>query len=123
MKNEVIKARTCVYKTTYHILWMTKDKKPLIKGDLKKYLSDIFYQISLDKEFIIEEIKLEENRCEFMISSHPKNSPSYIVKMLKGISGRKVQKELDDKIELWDNFYFIETIGSSNLDALNEFIK
>jgi len=53
-------------------------------------------------------------------SAHPKIAPSYIVKMIKGITARKLFlrfPELKKKLrkgDLWNPSYYIETIGSIN---------
>lgn len=61
----------------------------------------------------------EGDHIHVFASGHPKVAPSYIVKMLKGISTRKLFMKFP---ELNGSFY-LETIGSISEDALKKYIE
>ena len=56
-------------------------------------------------------------------------APSYIAKMLKGISGRKLFMDFPEiktqlwKNQLWNNSYFIEAIGSTSQENIQKYIE
>jgi putative transposase len=70
-----------------------------------------------------------ECKIQIFVSAHPKIAPSYIVKMLKGISGRLLfmnypeLKEQLRKEHLWNSSFYIETIGSISEEAIKKYIE
>lgn len=129
-KTNLVKARTCVYNVNYHIVWCVKYRKPILTESIQKELKQILYDIADDKGFIIQSCEIGNNdHIHLFVSAHPKLSPSYIVKMLKGISGRKLflnHPEISDKLwkgTLWNNSYYIETIGSISENVIKQYIE
>ena len=86
--------------------------------------------VAKEKGFTIVEMEVGEmDHIHLFVTSHPKLSISYIVKMLKGISGRLLMKEfpaLTDllwKGELWNSSYYVETIGSVSEENIKRYIQ
>ena len=130
MKDNLIHARTCVYNVNYHIVWSTKYRRKVLNSIIESRLKEILTQVSLEKEFIIHEMKVGElDHIHLFVSAHPKISISYIVKMMKGISGRLLMKEFPEiqkylwKGELWNPSYYVETIGSVSEENIKRYIK
>ena len=71
----------------------------------------------------------EMDHIHLFVTSHPKLSISYIVKMMKGISGRLLIREyptLKEKLwkgELWNHSYYVETIGSVSEENIKRYIQ
>lgn len=129
MKNNLIKARTCVYNINYHIVWTVKYRHKILNGEIEQYLKDELFNIAKDKDFIIQAMECNEDHIHLFVSAHPKISPSYIVKMCKGISGRKLFikfPEISKKLwknTLWNSSFYIETIGSTNEENIKKYIE
>jgi putative transposase len=128
-KNNLIHARTCVYNVNYHIVWSTKYRKKVLNNNLQEELKNLFFEIAREKGFIIATMEIMPDHVHIFASAHPQIAPSYIVKMLKGISARKLfikhpelQKQLW-KGHLWNSSFYIETIGSISKDAIKEYIE
>ena len=128
-KSNLTHARTCVYNVNYHIVWCVKYRKPILNFSIQQELKQIIDDIADDKGFIIQKCEIgEKDHIHLFISAHPKLSPSYIVKMLKGISGRKlllshpeISRELWNN-ELWNSSYYLETIGSVSEENIKRYI-
>lgn len=94
--------------------WKTKGNATILSNEVAETLKDLIYEISVEKDFIINDLKvLDMNVVDIYVSAHPKYSISYIVKILKGISGRKLCLEFPNiktNSQLWDNSFFVETI-------------
>lgn len=93
-------------------------------------LKEILVQVSKDKDFIIHEMEVgEKDHIHLFVSAHPKISISYIVKMMKGISGRLLMREYPEiekmlwKGELWNPSYYVETIGSVSEENIRRYIQ
>ena len=71
----------------------------------------------------------EGDHIHCFVSAPPKVSVSYVVKMLKGIIGRKlfyyypeIKTELR-KGELWNHSYYVETIGSVSEENIRKYLE
>jgi len=128
-KNSLEHARTCVYNVNYHIVWSVKYRKAVLKGGIDEALKEMFKQIAAEKDFTIQAMEVMPDHVHIFASSHPKIAPSYIVKMLKGISGRWLMMRYPElkqqlwKGNLWNSSFYIETIGSVSEEAVQMYIE
>lgn len=129
MKDKLIKARTCVYNINYHIVWTVKYRHNILTGKVEDYLKLELLNIAKEKDFIIQAMECNEDHIHLFVSAHPKISPSYIVKMCKGISGRRLFikfPEISKKLwknTLWNSSFYIETIGSTSEVNIKRYIE
>ncbi len=86
--------------------------------------------VAKEKGFTIVTMEVGEmDHIHLFVTSHPKLSISYIVKMMKGISGRLLMKEFPTlsemlwKGELWNPSYYVETIGSVSEENIKRYIQ
>lgn len=128
-KDNLNHARTCVYNVNYHIVWSVKYRKAVLEGGIDGYLKETLRQIAADKGFVIHTMEVMPEHVHLFVSAHPKLSPSYIVKMLKGISGRKLLMEYPElreqlwKGNLWNSSFYVETVGSISEEAVRKYIE
>ena len=128
-KTRINHARTCVYNVNYHIVWSVKYRRAVLTGQIENYLKEILLQTAQEKGFVLEAMEVMPDHVHVFASAHPKNSPSYIVKMLKGISGRKLFLEFPElknklwKGHLWNSSFYLETIGSVSEGAMRKYIE
>ncbi|CEA05915.1 Transposase IS200 like protein [Metalysinibacillus saudimassiliensis] len=129
-KDNLIHARTCVYNVNYHFVWSVKYRHKLLNTRIEKRLKEICSEIAKDKEFIIREFEVgEQDHVHVFVSAHPKIAPSYIVKMLKGITARKLFIEFPElkrkcwKGHLWNSSFYVETIGSISEEVIRQYIQ
>jgi len=128
-KTNIQHARTCVYNVNYHIVWSVKYRKTVLKGGIDEYLKSILLEIAAHKGFTIHTMEVMPDHIHVFVSAHPKIAPSYIVKMLKGISARLLlmkYPELKEQLwkgHLWNSSFYIETIGSISEEANKKYIE
>jgi putative transposase len=129
-KNNLKHARTCVYNVNYHIVWSTKYRRKVLTQEIAEYLKEIFQEIAINKEFEVIAAEIGEmDHIHIFASAHPKISPSYIAKMLKGISGRLLlikYPEIKRKLykgHLWNSSFYLETIGSISEESIKKYIE
>ncbi|MHB1664951.1 MAG: IS200/IS605 family transposase [bacterium] len=130
MKTNLKHGRTCVYNCNYHIVFSTKYRKKVLNIEIENYMKDILQEIAKDKGFIIGTVEIGNlDHVHLFVSAHPKISPSYIVKMIKGITARKIFLKYPEikkqlwKGHLWNPSFYIETIGSISEDAIKKYIE
>ena len=121
--------RTCVYNINYHIVWSVKYRKNVLVGRVADRTREILGNIAREKEFNIESMEVMPDHVHIFASAMPKFSPSYIYKMLKGISGRRLFKEFPElkqnlyKGKLWNPSTYVETIGHICSETVEKYIE
>ncbi len=130
LKSNLRVARTCVYNCNYHIVFSTRSCRKVFNSEIEDRLKQIVFEIARDKGFEVFQIKVDgQDRVHVFASAHPKVAPSYIVKMIKGITARKlllkfpVLKKEFHRGHLWNSSYYIETIGSISEEAIEKYIE
>jgi putative transposase len=123
-------ARTCVYNVNYHIVWSVKYRRNVLTNEIETRLKELAQEIGKEKGFEVVMMEVgEQDHVHVFASAHPKVAPSYIVKMLKGISGRKLLMEFPElhkklwKGHLWNSSFYLETVGSLSEDAIKKYIE
>ena len=79
-----------VYNVGYHMVWSVKYRRKVLVGKIESLLIDLLHEVSIDKGFVLKEVEIMPDHVHVFVSAKPKFSPSYIYKMLKGISSRKL---------------------------------
>jgi putative transposase len=127
--NELIHARTAVYNVNYHFVWCVKYRRKVLIGDIEHRLKQLFYKIAQEKGFIIKSMEVMPDHIHVFVSAHPKIAPSYMYKMLKGISARTLLMEFAElknklwKGHLWNPATYIETIGHISENTVLRYIE
>jgi len=87
-------------------------------------------ETGIEKGFEVAMVEVgEQDHVHLFVPAHPKIPPSYIVKMVKGISARKLFLKFPEikkklwKGHLWNPSYYIETIASISEDVIRKYIE
>lgn len=131
MKNKpYVHARTCVYNLNYHLVWCVKYRRKVLSPAIEQFLIDDFYAIGKDKGFTIIEARVGDgDHIHVFVSVPPKFSITTIISYLKGISGRHLFMqfpEIKEKLwrgHLWNDSYFVESIGSTSEENILKYIE
>ena len=121
--------RTTVYNVNYHIVWSVKYRRAVLLGRVEKRLKTLLDEIAADKGFKIGTMDVMPDHVHVFVSAHPKISASYIYKMLKGISARKLLMEFSSlnrqlwRGHLWSPSTYVETIGHISEEAVRRYIE
>jgi putative transposase len=107
-----------------------KYRKDVLDVEIEAYLKELFQKIAEEKGFKVAMMEVgEQDHIHIFASAHPKIAPSYIVKMLKGISARKcfiqfphLKKKLG-RGHLWNSRFYIETMGSISEETVRKHIE
>lgn len=121
--------RGYVYYVKYHIVWCTKYRKKIIKGDIENKLKNIITTIASDNGFVIEEMESDLDHIHLLINCTPQHYIPSMMKALKGASARALFKEMPELKNslwgghLWNPSYFVATISDDTEDQIKEYIK
>lgn len=87
------KSSHTVTRLTVHIVWVTKYRYHVLKGDVQKRCRDILVQICDSDDVKILKGVVSKDHVHMHIEYPPKLSISDLVKRLKGHTSRKLQME------------------------------
>jgi len=122
-------SRTCVFNVCYHIVWSTKYRKQVLVDEIEITLKNILSEISELKGFVIKSMEVMPDHIHVFVESDPKIAPTYIYKMLKGISARKlfiIYPELKNVLwngHLWNSSTYIESVGNISKSSILKYIE
>ena len=130
MKENLVHSRTCVYNLNYHVVWAVKYRRRIITPEIEAYLKQLVQEIGQDKGFTVVMFEAGQgDHVHCFLSAPPKVSVSYMVKMLKGITGRKLFEHYPEiksqlwKGELWNHSYYVESVGCISEETVKQYIS
>ena len=123
------KSAHCTYDIKYHIVWITKYRKPAITGKVAQRTRELIRGICKENEVQILAGHVSREHIHLLVSVPPHLSASKLVQYLKGTTSRKLQmeyKELNKQFwgqHLWARGYFVASSGNVTDDVILEYIK
>ena len=130
MKQNLIHSRTCVYNINYHVVWSVKYRAKVLIPDVESRMREIASSVAAEKGFTVHLFETgDQDHVHCFLSAKPDVSVSYMVKMLKGITARKLFLEFPElkaklrKGVLWNHSYYVETVGSVSEEDIRRYIE
>lgn len=123
------KTSSCVYNINYHIVFCPKYRKPILTGKIKDFVEEQIYTISATKGYEVLELKIMPDHIHLFISAPPMESPTGIVKVLKGVSGLRLFRAYPElKKDYWDGHiwspsYYVGTAGKVSSKTIQDYIN
>lgn len=121
-----------VYSITYHIVFVTKYRKPVISDEIGDYMKEIVSDICRQNEGELISCESDADHLHLLISLPPQKSPSEVIRILKTQTSRKVHSNerydryvkqfLFGNISLWNPSYFVATAGGAPLEKIKQYI-
>jgi len=85
---EIKHGRGCVYAIEYYIVWCVKYRHKVLKDEVAEFLKEVLTETAYG--FRVESLEVVEDHVDVLVSATPQHTIPNIVKMLKGISARKL---------------------------------
>jgi putative transposase len=113
------------YHHQYHIVWIPKYRKKVLKGEVRQYVEQQLSDISkYHPDIVIEKYSLQKDHVHLVIIIPPKYSVSAIVGKIKANTSREVRKRFVWlKKEYWRNEFWSPGFFSSTIGINEEIIK
>ena len=83
----------CVFYHRYHLVWSTKYRYKVLRGDIKLRVRDICRQVCAENGVDIIRGVLSNDHVHMFVSVPPKLAISDLMRLMKGRSSYKVQRE------------------------------
>ena len=118
-----------VYDLKYHIVWITKYRKPILRGEIGKRVRELIRQTCASLDVYIVKGHVSKDHVHLLVSVPPKMAVSELVKRLKGRSSRRMLEEFGElrKVywgrHLWARGYFAASTGNVTDEIIAEYIE
>jgi len=129
MKSEYRKGSHTVTRLTCHLVWATKYRYQVLRGDVQSRCRELLIQICDAESVEILKGVVSSDHIHMHIEYSPKQSISFIVKQMKGRTSRKLQQEFPSlgKTYLgkhfWATGYGAWSTGNITDAMVNEYLE
>jgi putative transposase len=118
-----------VYDIKYHIVWITKYRKAVLRGEIGVRLRELIRQTCEAQEVYIEKGHIALDHVHLLLSVPPNIAVSDLVQRLKGRSSRKMLEEFGELRRqfrgqhLWARGYFVASSGNVTDEVIAQYIE
>jgi putative transposase len=77
----------------YHVIWVTKYRYKILRGDIAERARDLIRQICVAREVTIIRGAVSPDHVHMLVGAPPQLAPSKLVQFIKGRSSRLLQRE------------------------------
>ena len=123
------KTSHAVYDLKYHIVWITKYRKKVLRGEIGLRLRELLRQTCATLEVYIEKGHVAVDHVHLLVSVPPRLSVSDLMQRLKGRSSRKLLEEFGELKRqfwgqhLWARGYFAASSGNVTDEIIAQYIE
>jgi len=117
------------YHHEYHIVWIPKYRKRILKGELKEFVEGHVFDIQpYHPDIEVERCSIREDHVHLIMIIPPRYSVSWVVGKIKTNTSREVRKNFEwiKKIyyrdEFWSRGFFSSTVGI-NEDVIKRYVE
>jgi len=122
------KSSHTVYLLHYHFVFITKYRKPVLRGDVAVQLRELVREICRSNDIEILRGHVSRDHVHLLLSVPPHLAPSRVMQAIKGKSShhllrnfRVLQKEFWGR-HLWARGYFVASSGNVTDEVLAHYI-
>jgi len=123
------KSSHTIYDIKYHIVWITKYRKPVLRGEIAERLRDLIREISKARDLEILKGHVSRDHVHVFLSVPPHLSVSQLVQSLKGKTSRKLLMEYKSLSRafwgrhIWARGYFVASSGNVTDEVIMRYIE
>ena len=118
-----------VYDIKYHLVWITKYRKPVLRGEIAERVRDLIREICKAKDIEILKGHVSRDHVHVFLSGAPHLSVSQVVQSLKGKTSRKLMMEYKSLSRafwgrhIWARGYFVASSGNVTDEVIMKYIE
>ena len=127
----IIPIDTVVFLLQYHIVLVTKYRRPVLTGAVKELVYQVIQDIFDEKDLVILEMNGEADHIHILFEADPFTAPGTLVNVIKTKTSRYARKQYGDTILkescqdslFWSNSYFTTIANENSLQLIQEYIN
>ena len=118
-----------VYDLKYHIVWITKYRKPVLQGQIAVRVRELIRQTCATLDVYIVSGHVSKDHLHLLLSVPPNRSVSEVVQRLKGRSSRLLLEEYNELRRqfwgrhFWARGYFAASTGNVTDEIIKQYIE
>lgn len=118
-----------VYDIKYHVVWITKYRKPVLSKEIGKRLRELIMQVCTSMDIHIIKGHVSRDHIHMMVSVPPYISVSDMMKRIKGRTSYKLLNEYRGLKKafwgqhLWARGYFAASTGNVTDEVIKKYIE
>ncbi len=118
-----------IYSLKVHLVWITKYRKPVLRGEIAKRLRELVRQTCATLDVIIESGHVAADHVHLLVSVPPDLAVSQLMQRLKGRSSRLLLVEFGELNRqfwgkhLWARGYFAASSGNVTDEIIKQYIE
>ena len=118
-----------VYDLKYHVVWVTKYRKPILRGEIAIRLRELVRQTCASLDVYILSGHVSSDHVHLLLSAPPSLSVSDLMQRLKGRSSRRLMDEFGELKRqywgqhLWARGYFAVSTGNVTDEIIKQYIE
>ena len=118
-----------VYDLKCHVVWITKYRKPVLRGEVAVRLRELVRQTCASLDVFIESGHVAPDHVHLLLSVPPELSVSELMQRIKGRSSRKLLDEFSDLNRqfwgkhIWAGGYFAASSGNVTDEIIKQYIE
>lgn len=118
-----------VYDLKYHVVWITKYRKPVLHGQVALRLRELIRQTCATMDVYIISGHVSVDHVHLLLSVPPNLAVSELVQRLKGRSSRRLLEEFGELSRqfwgqhLWARGYFAVSTGNVTDEIIKQYIE
>ena len=126
------KTRHSVYNINYHFVWIPKDRRSILNGQIKADLDGLIKHYARENEVEILLMSIQPDHVHLFVSSPPRFSPSQLINLFKGATARELLKRYPNlngrsaakrRGSLWTRSYYVGTAGTVSSETIQHYIN
>ena len=118
-----------VYDVKYHLVWITKYRKPVLRGEIAKHLRELVRETCATLDVCIIQGHVSSDHGHLLVSVPPTLSVSDLMQRIKGRSSRRMMDEFGELRRqfggrhLWARGYFAASSGNVTDEVIKQYIE
>jgi REP-associated tyrosine transposase len=118
-----------VYDLKCHVVWITKYRKPVLRGEVAVRLRELIRQTCASLEVYILSGHVAADHIHLLLSVPPELAVSELLQRLKGRSSRKLLEEFSELKRqfwgkhIWARGYFVASSGNVTDEIIMQYIE
>ena len=123
------KSSHTIYDLKYHIVWITKYRKPVLRADIAQRERELVREICKANDIEIIKGHVSKDHVQIFVSVPPHISISQVVQSLKGKTSRKLMMEYTSLSRafwgrhIWARGYFVASSGNVTDEVIIKYIE
>ena len=110
-----------ITRLTAHLVWVTKYRYPVLKGDLQKRCRELLIQICDSEDVKVVKGVVSKDHVHMLIEYLPSKSISELIRRMKGQTSRLLQQEYPAlKRRYWGKHFFAIGYGAWSTGNVSE---